>query len=187
MRFIILLLLFYSCQMETGFQDLTPDNDYNSSFYFNSPAFTVALKNIEKTESDTVFWIDRPEYLLPPPLYTREEGWQTTDTFAFETVDFQKVLNVIIQTAEELSVDIQSSQVSSKLPLISLGGQSAWSAPGAYYLVPYQLQNGKKIYIQISRQKVEGNSLFSSWFYSANGLWMIGKKKPIGDEDRDVS
>lgn len=187
MRFFVLLLLIYSCQVDNGFKDLTPDNDYNSNLFFNSPAFVEALRNIEKTESDTVFWIDRPEYLLPPPLYTKEEGWQTTDTFAFETGDFQKALNVIIQTAEELSVEIQSSIVSSKIPQISLGGQTAWSVPNAYYLVPYNLQNGKRIYIQITREKAQGNSLFSTWYYSANGLWMIGKKKPEPQADRDVS
>lgn len=187
MRFIVLFLLIYSCQVDTGFQDLTPDNDFNSSFYFNSPAFTEALKNIEKTESDTVFAIDRPEYLLPPRLYTLEEGWQTTDTFAFETGDFQRVLNVIVQTAEERSVEIQSSVVSAKLGQVSLNGQMAWSVPGKYYLVPYALQNGKRIYIQITRTKVGGSGFFSSWLYTANGLWMIGEKNLDSNQDRDVS
>ena len=184
---IFLFLSFYSCQVDTGFQDLTPENDFNSSFYFNSPAFTAALENIEKTESDTVFWIDRPEYLLPPRLYTREDAWQTTDTFAFEPVDFQKVLNVIVQTAEERSIEIQSSVVSSKLGQISLNGQSAWSVPGKYYLVPYNLQNGKRIYIQINRTKVGGSGFFSSWKYTSNGLWMTGEKKLDNNKDRDVS
>lgn len=186
MRFMLFFLLIYSCQLDNGFQDLTPENDFNSSYYFDSPAFTKALKNIEKTESDTVFTIDRPEYLLPPPLYTLESSWQSTDTFAFETGDFQKVLNVIVQTAEELSVEIQSSVVSSKLGQISLDGQSAWSVPGEYYLVPYNLQNGKRIYIQITRTKVKGGFL-SSWLYTANGLWMIGKKQPAPNKHLDVS
>ncbi len=187
MRLIVLLLLFYSCQVDNGFQDLTPDNDFNSTFYFNSPAFTKALNNVTKTESDTTFEIDRPEYLFPAPLLTMETGWRTTDTFAFETVDFQKVLNVIVQTAEEQSVEIQNSVVSSKIGQVSLNGLSAWSIPGKYYLVPYNLINGKRIYIQITRTKAPGSSFLTKWHYTANGLWMIGNKKSNVRPGLDVS
>src|SRR5690606_10584689 len=107
---------------------------------------------------------------------TMETGWRTTDTFAFETEDFQAVLDVIIQTAEEQSVEIQSSVVSSKIGQISLNGQLAWTVPGEYYLVPYNLINGKRIYIQISRTKAPGSGFLTKWHYTANGLWMIGKK-----------
>lgn len=189
MRFILLFLLIYSCQNDNGFQDLTPKDDFNSSFFFNAPAFTVALNNIGKSpEADTTFRIERPEYLLPPRLNAVENGWITTDTFAFETGDFQRVLNLITYTAELNSIDIQSCEVSSRLGQVSLNGQPAWSVPERYYLVPYYLNNGERILIQITRTKAGGNSFFPAWKYTANGLWMIGEEKTsVVGPNQDVS
>lgn len=186
MRILILLLCLYSCQMESSFQDLTPDDDFNSSYYFNSPAFAEALTQIKIVDPDTVFSIAQPEHLLVPPLFTEEKGWMTTDTFAFETGDFQKVLNVIINTAEAHRDSISTALVSSKLTEISLNGKFAYSAPRAYYLVPHSVSNGQKIFIKINRSEPVGKGFLTSSFYTAHGIWMIGRKiKP--DEEKDVS
>ena len=186
MRFIILLLLFYSCQIDSGFKDLTPENGLSPTSFFNSPAFTEAIANLGDAEVDTVFFIERPEYLSLSPLYVIEEGWMTTDTFAFETEDFQNVLDVITRTAESHRDSIQHSVVSSELAKISLNGQAAYSVPGEYYLVPYYLSTGKSIYIQITRTKSTGDRYWTTWHYTANGLWMIGKEKEVKPEN-DVS
>ena len=175
MRYVIIFLLLYSCQVDTGFKDLTLDNGFNPTFFFNSPQFTDALDNVGKAEVDTVFSIKRPEYLLPPPLNSTERGWITTDTFAFETGDFQKVVNVIVQTAESHRDSIKSSLVSADLAEVSLNGHVAYSAPGTYYLVPFDISTGERIYIQVTRTKSAGEGSWSTWYYSANGLWMIGE------------
>ncbi|HLU95104.1 MAG TPA: hypothetical protein VKZ54_13310 [Membranihabitans sp.] len=189
MRFILLFLLIYSCQIDNGFQDLTPKDNFGADYFFNAPAFTEALNNIGKSDSDgdTLFNIRRPEYLLPAPLHTTEVSWVSTDTFAFESQDFQQVLNLITHTAEIHSREIQSSVVSSKLGIVYLNGQMAWSVPGEYYLVPYNLANGERIYIQISRTKKSGGGFLSSWYYTANGLWMIGKENRSVRPGLDVS
>lgn len=176
MRYVIVLLLIYSCQVDSGFKDLTPDNGFNSTFFFNSPQFTNSLENVGKAEVDTVFIIERPEYLFPPRLNATEEGWMTTDTFAFETGDFQNVVNVIAQTAEAHRDSIYSSMVSADLAEISLNGKLAYSVPEKYYLVPFDISTGEKIYIQITRTKSSGSGFWSSWYYTANGLWMIGEQ-----------
>lgn len=186
MRYVLLLLLFYSCQFDSGFKDLTPDNDFNATFYFNSPAFTKALENIGKAEPDTVFSIEQPDYLIPPPLYTSVKGWMTTDTFAFETGDFQRVVDVITQTAETHRDSIRTAFVSADAAQISLNGKAAYSVHGEYYLVPHELSNGQRIYFQIIRTKSTGNSFWTTWYYTANGLWMIGEQNNL-PPDKDAS
>lgn len=186
MRFIILLCLFYSCQVDSGFKDLTPEDNFNATFFFNSPAFTEAINNLGVANADTVMFIERPDYLFPSPLFVIEEGWMTTDTFAFETADFQKVLNVITQTAESHRDSIQNSIVSKELASISLNGQAAYSVPDKYYLVPHHLSTGKNIFIQITRTRSTLKGPFTTWYYTANGLWMIGKEKNVNSE-KDVS
>lgn len=186
MRFIVILLLFYSCQIDSGFKDLTPENDFNSTFFFNSPEFTKAIANVGKTEADTVFAIDRPKYLLPPPLLAVEKGWMTTDTFAFETGDFQDVLNVITHTAESHRDSIITSIVSPVPAQISLDGKAAFSVSGQYYLVPLVISTGETIFLQITRTKSVGKDFWTTWYYTANGLWMIGEKQQV-KADEDVS
>ena len=170
-------LFLTSCQPE-GFQDLSLGS-FGTSFYFDSPAFSEALDNVEFAIPDTTYEIDRPEYLLPQPLFVREQGWVTTDTFAFEPGDFQSVLNVIISTAEAQKDGIQNSLVSSGIGMISLAGKPAWSVPGRYYLVPYHLSNGKRIYIQITRTKAPGSGFLTKWRYTACAVWMEGKVKEV--------
>lgn len=186
MRFTVILLLFYSCQIDSGFKDLTPENNFNSTFFFDSPEFTRAIANVGKAEADTVFAIDRPEHLLPPALHAIEKGWMTTDTFAFETSDFQDVLNVITHTAESHRDSIITSIVSPKPAQISLDGKAAFSIPGQYYLVPLEISTGETIFLQITRSKSSGNSFWTKWYYTANGLWMIGEEKQV-KADEDVS
>lgn len=186
MRIICLFLLFYSCQLDTEFKDLTPENAFKPAFYFNSPEFTKAMDNISAAEVDTVFSIERPKHLLPPPLHALEKRWMTTDTFAFETKDFQKVLNVIMQTAESHRDSIITSFVTAVPEEVSLNGRAAYSVPGQYYLVPQSISTGKRIFLQISRTRAAGSGFWKTWYYTANGLWLIGEKLPV-DPEKDIS
>lgn len=63
---------------------------------------------------------------------------------------------------------------------------AAYSVPGEYYLVPFVLSTGETIFLQITRTKSTGKSYWTTWYYTANGLWMIGEKQQA-KADEDVS
>src|SRR5690554_1169456 len=167
------ITLAISCQLDTGFQDLTPDDGHRDHYYFNTLKFEDALL-IEPGLPDTVFEISQPDYLIDRSIFTYDRKWYTTDTFAFDPGDFDLVISTLTGTI--LEADPKTTYPTSDLSQIILGNRIAWSRAGKFWIVRWGTA-----WIQISREKV-GSGWFARWKYTANAVWMEAKlKDPDGD------
>lgn len=173
-------LLVFSCSLDSSFKDLTPDNGFESEFWFDAMNFNSAIEkvNSDPENAGEVFTVPRPDHLyFNNALGTlKDTSWVSTDTFAFQKSDYQRVLNKIVSTAESRPGIVNSRQEGLKWK--NLSGSRAYSKPKtknqeAYYLVPIRVLDEKVIWLKVVRKKEEGNP-FGAYFYTAHGIWLEG-------------
>lgn len=176
MEKIIILVIFtlaISCQLDTGFQDLTPDDGHRDHFFFNAVDFASALDaDKDNVVPDTVFEIEKPDFLVNRSPFVKNVRWFSTDTFAFDPDDFLPVLVVINSTIGEEAVRCFPA---SHLASINLGDKAAYSGD-MFWLV--RIGDG---WVKIMREKV-GEGFFARWRYRGCGIWMEGEKVDPKDD-----
>lgn len=169
------ILIGFSCTLfDTGLTDLSPKDGHRSEWWFDTPDFIDAVENTENITPGIIHRIGKPKYLNTRVPDLIDTSWYVTDTFAFESKDYQAVVNSIVSTAnQDWSPNrlIPSYQVN--LMWLNWNGRRAYGGPG-YYL--YQIGN---VWIRIDRTKdVERSNWFiSAYRYSAFGIWLIGERE----------
>ena len=166
-------LLVASCE-PANLTDLTPDNGHNAEFAFNVPEFNKAIST-EVTRQDTGWHVvtDVPIRVSSPFVYDIQ--YISTDTFAFESHDYEPVLQRIHRIAN--GQEITNTYVSSQYTWLN---HSHFYSSSTDYLIPLFNIDGSRYWIQVFREKQ------TFWFtkYTARGIWAISKPKKI---DGDVS
>lgn len=169
MKYLIFLLLIFSCTDRAALIDLTPNDGFGYDFAFNVPALNAAISQ-DTDVVDTGWHIINQVPVRVASPFEIDIQYISTDTFAFQWQDYEPVMNAIHQIAN--GFDITFTTVMSNYTW--LNHSQMYSTPTSY-LIPVFNRDGQRYWIEVFKEKE------SPWMtkYTARGIWATSETRPI--------